>query len=352
MLYLLAANSGFRCSELASLTPESFDLNTDSPSVTVEAAYSKRRREDTQPLPRDAAAILTSWINKKPPQKCLWAGGWVNHAAKMVKADLGAARDAWIQKAPTEQEKKARQESSVLVFRDAANRVFDFHALRHQYVSNLAAAGVHPKIAQTLARHSTITLTMDRYTHVGLYDLAQSVNSLPAVSVEVPGQKVNVMKATGTDNLAGAEVPTVVPSGAENGAIQPASATLRIAPDCTVRRGKTKRTDALTPDRGSTIRTDPHQSASGCTKGDERGPSRIRTGDSGFAIRCLTTWRRGRWRVCCFRYNRHNHDTSLTIVIGTGPWRPSMVMLRIDGDAGQITHFLPRNFSTPPATIA
>ena len=25
---------------------------------------------------------------------------------------------------------------------------------------------------------------------------------------------------------------------------------------------------------------------------EERGSSRIRTGDSGFAIRCLTTWRR------------------------------------------------------------
>jgi hypothetical protein len=48
-----------------------------------------------------------------------------------------------------------------LAFRDDANRVFDFHSLRHQNVSNLAVAGVHPKIAQTLARHSTITLTLD-----------------------------------------------------------------------------------------------------------------------------------------------------------------------------------------------
>ena len=43
ILYVLAANSGFRCSELNSLTPESFDLVGDSPTVTVEAAYSKRR---------------------------------------------------------------------------------------------------------------------------------------------------------------------------------------------------------------------------------------------------------------------------------------------------------------------
>jgi hypothetical protein len=47
-----------------------------------------------------------------------------------------------------------REKSSVLAYRDEAGRVFDFHSLRHQYISNLAAAGVHPKIAQTLARHS------------------------------------------------------------------------------------------------------------------------------------------------------------------------------------------------------
>jgi hypothetical protein len=29
--------------------------------------------------------------------------------------------------------------------------VFDFHAIRHQFISSLAAAGVHPKTAQTLA---------------------------------------------------------------------------------------------------------------------------------------------------------------------------------------------------------
>ena len=39
-----------------------------------------------------------------------------------------------------------------------------FHALRHTFITNLARSGVHPKTAQSLARHSTITLTMDRYS--------------------------------------------------------------------------------------------------------------------------------------------------------------------------------------------
>ena len=293
MLYLLAANSGFRCSELASLTPESFDLTGDAPSVTVEAAYSKRRRQDTQPLPRDVLTALAEWLRGKPAQQRLWPGSWVNHAAKMVKADLVAARAAWVGKAANPEEKEQRQASAFLAFRDEAGRVFDFHSLRHQYVSSLAAAGVHPKIAQTLARHSTITLTLDRYTHVGLYDLSASVNSLSAIPVEVPGAEANILRATGTEDRAVSEVPTVVPSGAQKGAVLPASTTLRFAPDCTEGKGKRKTPIAVTPQPGRTIRTKPHQDAPDCTTVEKRGPSRIRTGDGGFAIRCLTAWLRG-----------------------------------------------------------
>ena len=50
-------------------------------------------------------------------------------------------------------------------YRDDAGRVADFHSLRHTFITNLARGGVHPKVAQALARHSTITLTMDRYSH-------------------------------------------------------------------------------------------------------------------------------------------------------------------------------------------
>jgi hypothetical protein len=38
---------------------------------------------------------------------------------------------------------------------------------------------VHPKTAQALARHSTITLAMDRYSHVRNAELAPALNALP-----------------------------------------------------------------------------------------------------------------------------------------------------------------------------
>ena len=50
MVYRLALGTGFRANELRSLTPASFDLQADPPTVTVAAAYTKRRRQDVQPI--------------------------------------------------------------------------------------------------------------------------------------------------------------------------------------------------------------------------------------------------------------------------------------------------------------
>ena len=53
----------------------------------------------------------------------------------------------------------------------------DFHALRHTYVTSLANAGVKPKALQTLARHSTITLTLEHYTHLDEAEISAELNA-------------------------------------------------------------------------------------------------------------------------------------------------------------------------------
>jgi integrase len=62
--------------------------------------------------------------------------------------------------------------------------VADFHALRHTFITNLAMSGVHPKVAQDLARHSTIELTMSRYSHTVMEQRSEAVARLPAFSTE------------------------------------------------------------------------------------------------------------------------------------------------------------------------
>jgi integrase len=160
VLYTLAANTGFRAGELASLTGESFDFNATPPTVTVAAGYSKRRRKDVQPLRADVAALMKSYLAGKPKGETVWPGTWHDRAAEMLRGDLDAAG---------------------IPYQDAAGRYFDFHAMRGQFISLLAAQGVHPKVAQALARHSTITLTMDYYTHLDVLDVTGALDKLPAL---------------------------------------------------------------------------------------------------------------------------------------------------------------------------
>ncbi len=184
MLYAMAIGTGFRAGELASLSRRSLRLDGDQPTVVVEAAYSKRRRRDEQPLPTWLAVRLTAWLESKQPSDSptlkidgvasakLFPGSWRRKAAEMLRIDLAAAG---------------------IDYRDEFGQVFDFHAQRHQFVTLLSEAGVHPRKAQSLARHSSIELTMSRYTHLQSTDLAAALET-----VADPTTSPKRERATGT----------------------------------------------------------------------------------------------------------------------------------------------------------
>jgi hypothetical protein len=120
----------------------------------------------------------------------------------MLKHDLATARAAWIAKASTVEERKGRSDGFFLADRDHGGRVADFHGLRHTFITRLVKSGVNPKEAQTMARHSSITLTMDRYAHVVFYDAASAVKALPPLPCPEPNKPtVAALGATGTDAL-------------------------------------------------------------------------------------------------------------------------------------------------------
>ena len=144
LLYKLALETGLRAREIRSLRRHSFDPHGRPPTVTVEAAYSKRRRDDAIPLRAGLARELDRHLAERLPQAPAFAIPKHWRAAAMIREDLAAAQ---------------------MPEKDASGRVVDFHALRHTFITNLARSQVHPKTAQVLARHSSITLTLDRYTH-------------------------------------------------------------------------------------------------------------------------------------------------------------------------------------------
>jgi len=176
LLYRVALTTGLRRGELASLTRASFDLAAVWPTVTVAAAYSKHRREDVLALRPDVADALRGHLALKALAAAAFNMPPKRATAPMFRADLKAAG---------------------IDYRDDAGDVADFHALRHTFITHLARSGVHPKVAQALARHSTITLTMDRYTHTILEDRTAALAALPDLGAPA---EADAARRTGTDD--------------------------------------------------------------------------------------------------------------------------------------------------------
>ena len=72
-----------------------------------------------------------------------------------------AATEALTRKLQTDALLRKDLQAAGIPYRDASDRAADFHALRHTFITRLARSGVAPAVANSLARHSTITLTMN-----------------------------------------------------------------------------------------------------------------------------------------------------------------------------------------------
>ena len=208
MLYILAAWTGFRRRELGSLTIRSFDLSSQSPVVRVQAAYSKNGRADEIPLHTAVVERLRAWLKTKgeiepgvPLIRLQTSGGYWRKPSKMMKHDLSVAREAWIEEAESEREKRRRAKSSFLKYQDDDGLFADFHSNRHTFISNLGRAGVPLATAQKLARHSTPTLTSNVYTHLELSDKAAAIGQLPYLT-QIAGttNEPQTILKTGTDD--------------------------------------------------------------------------------------------------------------------------------------------------------
>ncbi len=173
ILYRFAAETGFRALEIRSLKVADFDFNNSV--VNLGGGFTKNRRETTIPLKAATADKLKTIFIGKIPQAQAFKMPSTSNLARMIRSDL----------------KKAGIEV------DPDRGTVGFHSLRHSFGTMLAAAGVHPKTAQQLMRHSDINLTMSRYTHVLRGQEKNAINSLPDLDKKPESQ---TQKATGTDN--------------------------------------------------------------------------------------------------------------------------------------------------------
>jgi len=122
-------------------------------------------------LKPETVAELRNHCANKTPNTNLFA--LTDKTANMIQADLADAGIDYI---------------------DANDKVFDFHGLRHTFITNLRNAP--SRVAQSLARHRSSAMT-DRYTHIRLYDERAALKDLPDLSL--PSQEKQRAIATGTN---------------------------------------------------------------------------------------------------------------------------------------------------------
>lgn len=157
LAYKLAIETGLRRRELRALTPECFEFTART--VTVLGDRTKNKADAVLPLRAGTAAELREYCRHFTERATLFPIH--DKSSKVMEADCLAAG---------------------LDYVDHAGRYADFHALRHTCGTLLAAAGVHPKNAQQIMRHSDIRLTMDYYTHFMTGQEHRAVESLPDLS--------------------------------------------------------------------------------------------------------------------------------------------------------------------------
>jgi len=200
LLYWTAIQTGLRSGELRSLTRGNLFLDATQPYVTCKAGKTKNRKLAKQYIGHDLADALATHVATKSPSAPMFAMPHRFDVASMLRADLADARRQWFVEAKHDPaERLQREQSDFLTEENHDGQRLDFHALRHTCGAWLAMQGKHPKLIQTVMRHSTITLTMDTYGHLFPGQEAEAAIGMADLLAEQTMES-DVALATGTDN--------------------------------------------------------------------------------------------------------------------------------------------------------
>lgn len=167
-LYVLAIHTGMRQGEMLGLRWTDIDLSGDAPSLRV-ARQLQRSREGgglvfTQTKtkkgryvslgPTVVAALRRHWAYQT--QEKLHAGALYEDQGLVFASEIGT---------PLEASNMVRRSFKPLLRRAGLPRI-RFQDLRHTCATLLLISGVHPKFVQELLGHSSISVTLDIYSHM------------------------------------------------------------------------------------------------------------------------------------------------------------------------------------------
>lgn len=196
-LYAYAFTTGLRAAELHAAQVNWLRLTGETPMIVVPGKFTKNGKDAAQPIPSWLASAASEWLHGRTgdlfprmPEKPI----------KMFRKDLRGARARWMKQQIEEAgaEPKKLEANPFLAYR-TDDGYLDFHALRHGYGSTLAESDAEVKLIQSLMRHSTVELTMNRYAHARHSRAAAAVEkAMPNVLPNREKRKREAQRLSGT----------------------------------------------------------------------------------------------------------------------------------------------------------
>jgi integrase len=162
LIYKTLILTGLRKNELRTLRVGDLSFG-DVPFLVLRSANEKNRKGSSVPLRSDLAAELREWTRGRSAGDLVF--NLPSGLLRILNRDLVAAGIDKI---------------------DERDGRVHLHALRHSTGTALSMAGVSPRTAQAVMRHSNVNLTMNTYTDQSLLDTAGAVGLLPDLPLMGP----------------------------------------------------------------------------------------------------------------------------------------------------------------------
>jgi integrase len=150
-LYYLMACTGYRKSEVASLTAASFSRVGEELFVTLAAKKGKNRKQDRKAIPSQLVDWLWQWLSQKTQKEPLFH--LPHKLTKSLRRDMQAGRELWISEAANDDERRNREATDFLAYKNSDGFYADNHAFRHTYCTEVQRIAPSPKVALGLQRH-------------------------------------------------------------------------------------------------------------------------------------------------------------------------------------------------------
>jgi integrase len=166
-LYIVALHTGLRQGELLGLKWDDVDLERSKLSVRrslkvtdqglVFGPTKNKASRRSVPLNRSAVAAFKFHRLRQNEERLRLGGLWEDHDLVFPNR-VGK---------PIYHCNLYNREFKILLKKAGLqDQGFTFHSLRHSFATELFRRSKHPKIVQSLLGHSSITQTMDRYSHL------------------------------------------------------------------------------------------------------------------------------------------------------------------------------------------